>query len=227
MPRDDSPLIVGDYWLDKRRDGRSPYWQIAPTQRPRGRDVYRSTKQRDVERAGEVLRAFEATQRSTAKEQPARAAELLPHLFNYLREHGPDVLRLDTIKSSFRAWIGFLMQDELATGATVADIDKNMVARFRRWRMGPHEWEIEWGNGKTYRHKSQGRLGQGGPAQHRGSCARPCTTPRPTTASPRPRSIGQQEPAAKNPRADVRHPRRLARSSAMRRRTWGFIGSCA
>jgi hypothetical protein len=47
---------------------------------------------------------------------------LLPHLFNYLREHGPDVKRLDTIKSSFRAWIGFLMQDPLGTGAMIADI---------------------------------------------------------------------------------------------------------
>jgi hypothetical protein len=63
-----------------------------------------------------VLRAFEAAQRSKAP-QEADQAELLPHLFNYLREQGPDVKRLDTIKSSFRAWIGFLMQDELGTGA--------------------------------------------------------------------------------------------------------------
>lgn len=30
MPREDSPYIVGDFWLDKRRDGKSPdTWQIA------------------------------------------------------------------------------------------------------------------------------------------------------------------------------------------------------
>jgi hypothetical protein len=155
MPREDSPLIVGDYWLDRRRDGRSPYWQITHYSEAARSDVYRSTKRRDVEGAGEVLRAYEAAQRSKAKAQPADQAEIVPHLFNYLREQGPDVLRLDTVKSSFNAWIGFLQQDELGTTATIADIDKNFAARFRRWRMGPHEWEIEWAD-KTYRHKSKG-----------------------------------------------------------------------
>lgn len=160
MSREDSPLIVGDYWLDKRRDGKSPFWQITAYSDAARSNVYRSTKQRDVDAAGEVLRAYEAQQRSTAREQPADQAELLPHLFNYLREHGPDVGRLDTIKSSFRAWIGFLMQDELTTAARIADIDKNMVARFRRWRMGPHSWEIEWDGGKTYSHTSKGVSGK-------------------------------------------------------------------
>jgi hypothetical protein len=159
MSREDSPLIVGDYWLDRRRDGRSPFWQITSYSESARSDVYRSTKRRDVEGAGEVLRSYEAAQRSKAKDQPIDQAELLPHLFNYLREHGEDVRRLDTIKSSFRAWIGFLEQDELTSGATIADIDKNMVARFRRWRMAPHAWEIEWG-GKLYRHKSKGVSGK-------------------------------------------------------------------
>lgn len=157
MPRDSSPLIIGDYWLDKRRDGKSPdIWQIATA---RGRTVvYRSTKCRDVGAAGDVLRAHEAAQRST-KPQEVNQAEVLPHLFHYLREHGPDIHRIDTVKSSFRAWIGFLMQDELTTGARVADINKVSVARFRRWRMGPHSWEVEWG-GKTYRHTSKGVTGE-------------------------------------------------------------------
>jgi hypothetical protein len=34
-----------------------------------------------------------------------------------------------------------------------------MVARFRRWRMGPHSWEIEWG-GKTLAHSSSGVSGK-------------------------------------------------------------------
>lgn len=157
MPRDTSPLIVGDFWLDKRRDGLAPdIWQIATA---RGRTVvYRSTKCRDVERAGEVLRSHEAAARSKAP-QPADQAELVPHLFHYLREHGPDVHRLDTVKSSFRAWIGWLQQDELTTGATVAGLTKGAVARFRRWRMGPHSWEVEWG-GKVYRHTSNGVSGE-------------------------------------------------------------------
>jgi len=161
MPRETSPLIVGDFWLDKRRDGIAPdVWQIA-TYKPGTRSViYRSTKCRtlDEKRAGEVLRAYEAAQRSKSH-QNVEEAELLPHLFNYLREHGPDVHRIDTIKSSFRAWIGFLMQDELTTGARVADLDVVSVARFRRWRMAPHSWAVEW-DGKLFRHNSRGVSGE-------------------------------------------------------------------
>lgn len=156
MPRQDSPYIVGDYWLDKRRDGKSPdIWQIATGTRA---IVYRSTKCRALDDAKAVLRSYEADQRSMHK-QDASEAELLPHLFAYIREHGPDVRRLDTIKSSFRAWIGFLMQDDLGTGALVADMHKVTVARFRHWRMGPHEWSIEW-DGKTFNHKSPGVSGE-------------------------------------------------------------------
>lgn len=157
MSRDTSPLIVGDFWLDKRRDGKSPdIWQIATA---RGRTiVYRSTKCRSVDQAAERLRAYEAEQRSKVK-QEVTEAELLPHLFHYLREHGPDIHRLDTVKSSFRAWIGFLMQDELTTGARVSDVNKVSVARFRRWRMGAHSWQVPWGE-KIYRHTSKGVSGE-------------------------------------------------------------------
>jgi integrase len=162
MSRESSPFIFGDYWLDKRRDGLAPdIWQIASYSEKSRCDVYRSTKCRtvDVERAKEVLRAHEAAERSKARAQPPEDADLLPHLFNYLREHGPDVVRVDTIKSSFRAWIGFLMQDTLlGTDAKVADITPGVVARFRRWRMAPHSWEVEW-NAKIYRHASDGVSG--------------------------------------------------------------------
>jgi hypothetical protein len=160
MSRENSPLIVGDYWLDKRRDGKSPHiWQIATYSEAARSIVYRSTKRRTLDEAGAVLRAHEAEQRSKERGQDASHAELLPHLFNYLREHGPDVKRLDTVKSSFRAWIGFLMQDELGTGATVADVTKSMVARFRRWRMAPHAYAVEW-NGKLFKNDSSGVTGE-------------------------------------------------------------------
>jgi len=51
------------------------------------------------------------------------------------------------------------MQDSLGTSATIADITPNVATRFRRWRMGPHEWEVPWGD-KIYHHKSQGVSGQ-------------------------------------------------------------------
>lgn len=162
MSRDDSPLIVGDYWLDKRRDGKSAdTWQIATYSEKSRSVVYRSTKCRLVEldAAKAFLRAYEAAERSKGQNQQADHAELVPHLFNYLREHGPDVKRLDTIKSSFRAWIGFLQQDELGTDAKVADVTKNMVTRFRRWRMAAHEYAVTW-NGKVYRQQSKGVTGE-------------------------------------------------------------------
>lgn len=162
MSRDDSPCIVGDYWLDKRRDGKSPdIWQIAAYSEKSRCDVYRSTKCRtvDLESAKEKLRAHEATERSKVKDQSADQAELVPHLFHYLREHGPDVKRLDTTKSSFRAWIGFLQQDQLTTGAKVGDVTKSMVARFRRWRMEPHSYAVHW-NGKLFTNTSQGVSGE-------------------------------------------------------------------
>lgn len=159
MPRHDSPLIVGDYWLDQRRDGKSEFWQIASYSDKSRSVVYRSTKSRDVDAAGAILRAYEADQKSRSKGQPADHSQIVPHLFNYLREHGPDVTRLDTVKSSYRAWIGFLQQDELGTGAVVADVTKSMLARFRRWRMGPHGWDIHWG-GKQFKHTSAGVTGE-------------------------------------------------------------------
>lgn len=163
MSRETSPFEYGGYWLDKRRDGVSAdIWQVATYSEKSRSDIYRSTKCRTINLDGAkaFLLAHEANERSKQRGQSAEDAELLPHLFNYLREHGPDVVRLDTVKSSFRAWIGFLQQDEeLGTDAVVADINKVSAARYRRWRMGPHNWEVDW-NGKVYRHSSQGVTGE-------------------------------------------------------------------
>lgn len=157
--RKDEPFRIGDYWLAKRRDGKSPdIWQIA-TYSPRSRSVvYRSTKRGDLEDAKAVLRTYEAAQRSK-RPQDNEHAEMLPHFRNYILEQGPDIVRLDTIKSSFRAWIGFLQQDEAGTGVTVAEVNKVLLTRFRRWRMGPHEWAVDTGE-KVYRHKSPGVSGE-------------------------------------------------------------------
>lgn len=160
MSRENSPFEFNGFWLDKRRDGKSPdIWQVASYAKGSRSLIYRSTRQVDVEKAKSVLLAIEAKQRSK-RAQEVEEAELLPQLVNYLEEHGPDVKRLDTIESSFRAWVGFLAQDELTTGARVSDINKVSVARFRRWRMGPHSWSVEWINGKTYDHKSEGVSGE-------------------------------------------------------------------
>lgn len=51
------------------------------------------------------------------------------------------------------------MQDEATTNAVVADLTPALFERFRRWRMGPHEYNVPWG-GKDYAHKSKGVRGE-------------------------------------------------------------------
>lgn len=153
MAIENRAYTIGDYWLAKRRDGKSPdVWQIASHSSKSRSVVYRSTKCRDLEKAKAVLRSFEAEARSKHK-QDSVDAELLPHFRHYILERGPDVRRLDTIKSSFRAWIGFFQEDELTTGVRVADLNKVVIDRFRRWRMGPHQYTVHWG-GKAYHNKN-------------------------------------------------------------------------
>lgn len=160
MPREPERYSDGEFWLDKRRDGKSPdIWQIARYSGKSRSVVYRSTKCRSLDDAKPILHAYAANERSKERGQRIEDADLVPHLMHYCREHGPDVRRLDTVKSSFRAIIGFLQQDELGTGAKVADVNKVTLARFRRWRMDPHSYEVEWG-GKTYRHSSKGVSGE-------------------------------------------------------------------
>jgi hypothetical protein len=52
MPREDSPFVYGEYWLDKRRDGKAAdVWQIAWYE-PGTRQVrYRSTKRKSLDEA--------------------------------------------------------------------------------------------------------------------------------------------------------------------------------
>lgn len=153
MATEDRAYTIGDYWLTKRRDGKSPdVWQIGSYSAKSRSVVYRSTKCRDLEQAKAVLRSFEAESRSKHKQDSADA-ELLPHFRHYILERGPDVKRLDTIKSSFRAWIGFFQQDELTTGVRVADLNKLVIDRFRRWRMGKHDYTVHWG-GKAYHNRN-------------------------------------------------------------------------
>ena len=162
MSRETSPYIVGDYWLDKRRNNRSPdIWQIAWYDTTARELKYLTTKCRtvEIEAAKEALRTHEAKQRSKSRGQDPEESLLVPHIMNYIRERGPEIKRVDTVKSSARAWIGFLQQDELGTGATVADATNMMITRFRRWRMGPHQYAVEWG-GRTFANTSDGVTGE-------------------------------------------------------------------
>lgn len=159
MPRDDSPYIVGDFWLDKRRDGKSPdIWQIARYAAASRSVVYRSTKQSSLEDAKPEIHNFAERERAKSV-QAEEEARVIPLLILYWEEHGRDVVSPDQIASSIRQFIGFLNQDEAGLGVTVADLTPNLFTRFRQWRMKPHEYDVPWA-GKQYAHKSKGVNGE-------------------------------------------------------------------
>lgn len=159
MGKDTSPYVIGDCWLDKRRDGRSPdIWQIARYDPKARSDVYRSTKCRDINDAIGVIHAHVERERAKGH-QPIEAASVLPQLILYYEEHGSKVINPDTIAGSLRHFIGFAMQDEVGARVTVAQINKNLITRYIAWRMGPHEYSLPW-RGKEYVHKSAGVRGE-------------------------------------------------------------------
>ncbi len=157
MPREDSPYIVGDYWLDKRRDGKSPnIWQIA---RAESRSIiYRSTKRSELEDAKPVIHAYVALAMAKGKQEEEDAA-VLPLLRVYWDEHGKHVVSPDQIASSIRQFTGFLMQDEVGVNVVVADLTPNLFTRFRKWKMGPHDYSVPW-EGKIYSQTSKGVKGE-------------------------------------------------------------------
>lgn len=159
MPREDSPVIYGDYWLDKRRDGKAPdVWQIAWYE-PGTRQVrYRSTKRKSLDEARSIIRAHEEETRAKGPQKP-EDAKVLPLLMNYWREHGREADSAAQIASSLRQFIGFLMQDEATADVTVSQLDDRLFERFRKWRMNPHEYDVPWA-GKDYCHSSKGVSGE-------------------------------------------------------------------
>lgn len=158
MGRDTSPFVVGDYWLDKRRDGKSDFWQIAGYSAASRSVVYRSTKRRELEDAKGVIIGFVEKQRAKAP-QPAEAARVIPQLVLYFDEHGASARNSGQSASSMRAWIAFFMQDELGASVTVAQLSGPVFERFRRWRMNPHSYSVPW-RGRTYSHASAGVKGE-------------------------------------------------------------------
>lgn len=160
MGRETSPYIVGDFWLDKRRDGKSPdTWQIAAYDASTRSIGYRSTRCRSLEDAKGKIHAHVEKARARQAQEPA-AAKVIPLLLLYWDEHGKSVVSPAQIASSLRCFIGFLMEDEdSGLDLTVAEINPNLFTRFRTWRMGPHSYNVPWG-GKDYKHTSKGVKGE-------------------------------------------------------------------
>ena len=158
MPRRDSPYIVGESWLDKRRDRKSPtIWQIA-SYKPASRSViYRSTHESCLAQAKAKLDAHHAEERARGKQKPDEA-QIIPLLLAYWHEKGKGSINAVQVGVSIRQFVGFLLQDSTGPAAVVTDLTPMLVERFRRWRMGPHSYEVPW-QGKQYQHTSPGVVG--------------------------------------------------------------------
>ncbi|EHJ62128.1 tyrosine-type recombinase/integrase [Novosphingobium pentaromativorans] len=153
MSRDTSPYIVGDYWLDFRRDGKAEgIWQIAT---PRGRTVvYRSTRKRTLDAAKAVLDAHVAEIKALSTRQAPTDAGVAPILITYWKEKGRKAVNNDQTSRSLRTFLAFLLQDQAGVNAVVTDLTPALFERFREWRMGPHAFDLEW-FGETFDYRSE------------------------------------------------------------------------
>ena len=103
MSRADSPYVVGDYWLDMRPGGRSPFWHIARYEVASRQIKYRSTSLSGVEDAKAFLDAFFANQRSLVP-QKAEVALVVPVLMTYWREKGSENINADQTGRSIKTF---------------------------------------------------------------------------------------------------------------------------
>lgn len=158
MSRETSPYVVGEFWLDRRRDGAAPdIWQIA-RYAPGSRSVlYRSTRKRLLDEAKAEIHAHVERERAKGKQEPSEA-RVIPLLLLYWKEKGRKNINHDQTARSIRTFIGFLDQDEAGLNAVVTDMVPALFERFREWRMGPHAFEVDWG-GKRLPYSSQGVAG--------------------------------------------------------------------
>ena len=119
MSREKSPYVRDPYWLDKRRDGRSPYWQIAE---PRGGTiVYRSTREVDEDKARIAMDAYIDQQKSLGPQQPHDAG-VVSMLVNYWDEKGCKLVNSDQTSRSLRTFAAFLAQDKVTAHAVVTKV---------------------------------------------------------------------------------------------------------
>lgn len=156
MSQADTPFEYGGFWLDKRRDGKSPdIWQIAWKV---GRAIHiKSTGCRtdELDAAKAKLVAHALGDVSKKPNIPTEHAHVFTLFKNYWLEHGKDAVSPGQIESSLRVFIGFLLgQDDLGPLTTVTDLTSDVFERFIAWRQREHTWEVAW-FGKTYKHTAK------------------------------------------------------------------------
>lgn len=149
---------VGPFWLDKRADGRSPYWQICWYDERARTTRGLSTGCESLEEAKDAIHAHAEEERSKGYQQTEEAL-ILSQLRLYWLEHGSRRINSSIIRSSLRIFTGFLMQDKIGPAAKVADLTPAVMQRFIRWRSGPHSYDVEW-TGERHAAESPGVGGE-------------------------------------------------------------------
>jgi len=152
MPREDSPYIIGEYWLELRRDrknkpGAKRIWQAARYDAASRSVIYRSTRTEHLEDAKSWLHAHVESLRAKTPRQDPHDARVIPQLFLYWKERGEGLVNADQTERSLKTFMGFLYQDTVGMNAVVSDLIPATIERFRKWRMKPHAFEIDWVNG--------------------------------------------------------------------------------
>lgn len=159
MGREAARYTVGDYWLAKRRDGKSAdIWQIAAYSAKSRSVVYRSTKRKALDEAKAVIHAYVDQQLAEAPQEVADA-KILPQLMLYWDEHGQHAINSGQLAHSVRVWMAFFMQDTTTASVTIGQLNKAVFERFRKWRMAPHSYSVRW-QGEQYAHTSKGITGE-------------------------------------------------------------------
>lgn len=164
MGRRTSPYVIGDYWLDKRRDHKSPrIWQIATIRSGTNSITYKTTKNSDLDKAKQCLDDFvlalKRPSASPVKDQTDKlAVPVLPYLESYWEEQGCYAVSATTIEHHLRCFVAFLQQDTVGVTCEFRDIDRHMIDRYRIWAMAPNSWTVKW-MGKLYKSRSGGVCG--------------------------------------------------------------------
>lgn len=159
MSRKDSPYVLDDLWIEKRKDGKSPgIWQIRTYNKETRSRHYISTDSRDIEDAKRALDIYHAERSLEFGLKDGNAVVALLCM-QYEQEYASKTISASSLSANIRIFVSFLKQDEVGIGARLSDLNPQVFERFRIWRMNKHQYEITWQH-KLYQHSSSGVVGE-------------------------------------------------------------------
>lgn len=157
MGREEKRLYtVGRFWLARRE--RSPFIQIRWYDERTKTTRSKSSGRRTLDDAIPVILAHHANDLADGRQEPS-AALVATAIMQYWREHGRTRINSAATANSLRVFLAFIDRDAVTIAATVSDMKPEVFRRFMRWRMKPHNYEIEW-QGEAYVHSSDGVSGE-------------------------------------------------------------------